>query len=68
MGSTLVATFNVVDESGEHTLPTEVHHHIAHDGYELFSITQQEIGSDEQLVVLLHREQLSQLADIAKGH
>jgi len=65
---TLVAKFNVVDEAGEDTLDTEVHHHVTDSGYELFTITQQDTDSDEYLTILLHRGQLAALAAFAKGH
>jgi len=65
---TLVAKFNIVDEAGVDTLPTEVHHHTTESGYELFSITQQDTDSPEFITILLHREQLAALAAFAKGH
>lgn len=66
---TEVAKFDVVSDAGEITYPTEVHHHVdEYTGYELFTITQIEPDTDEYITVVLHREQLASLANIAKGH
>lgn len=66
---TEVAKFDVVSADGETSHPTEVHHMVdEYTGYELFTITQIDPDTDEYLTVVLHREQLASLANIAKGH
>lgn len=66
---TEIAKFDVVSVDGEITLTTEVHHHVdEYSGYELFTIMQTEPDTSEYITVVLHREQLASLANIAKGH
>lgn len=67
MSTTFIAEFEVVDSEDCDTLHTEVHHSCK-GSYELFSITQDCTDSDGTNTVLLHRDQLMQLAALAKGH
>lgn len=63
-----VKVFNVVNREGTESLQTVVSHHVDEE-YEMFCITQELQGGDgETITVILHREQLAELAAIAKGH
>lgn len=66
---TELMTFNVVDEDCETVLETVAVHHVNERGYELISITQPETdGSGNVITVLIHREQLVELANLLRGH
>lgn len=67
MTGAFITSFEVLSSGEEFTLHTEVYHH-SEGEYELFSITQDCTESGGTVTVLLHREQLAQLANIAKGH
>lgn len=63
-----VRVFNVVNRDGTESWKTVVSHHVDQE-YEMFCITQELPGSSgETITVILHREQLAELAAIAKGH
>lgn len=63
-----VKVFNVVNREGTESWKTVVSHHVDKE-YEMFCITQELQGSiGETITVILHREQLAELAAIAKGH